>query len=109
MNTMWYLQSHAVWLKLSNLSIVALPFVCLAAHEGSVYDGQPLKCQTSTATPAEPGGLPWGSKYSPAGPGAIAFVTRLKRLQGVANASPLVLSLLQRQQQHSVTWPNLLS
>src|SRR5437763_1086435 len=59
MNTMWYLQSHAVWLKLSNLSIVAaLPFVRLAAHEGSLYDGQPLKCQTSTASPAEPGGLP---------------------------------------------------
>src|SRR6185295_5392282 len=58
MNTMWYLQSHVVWFKLSNLSIVALPFVCLAAHGGSLYDGHSLKCQTSTATPAEPGGLP---------------------------------------------------
>src|SRR5215213_3989616 len=61
MNTMWYLHSHVVWLKLSNLSIVvSSPLVCLAAHEGSFHDGHSLKCQTSTATPAEPGELPLG-------------------------------------------------
>src|SRR4026207_1098377 len=55
------LQSHRVWLKLSNLSIVdSSPLVCLAAHGGSLHDGHFFKCQTSTATPAEPGELPWG-------------------------------------------------
>src|SRR5262245_36372041 len=33
MNTMGYLHSHLVWLKLSVLSIVDLPFACLAAHD----------------------------------------------------------------------------
>src|SRR5690348_4013282 len=61
MNTTWYLHSHVVWLKLSYLSIVvSSPLVCLAAHEGSLHDGHSLKCQTSTATPAEPGELPGG-------------------------------------------------
>src|SRR5215211_6679733 len=61
MNTTWYLHSQAVWFKLSNLSIVvSSPLVCLAAHERSFHDGHSFKCQTSTATPAEPGELPWG-------------------------------------------------
>src|SRR5215217_6884492 len=65
MNTMWYFQSHIVWLKLSNLSIVdSSPLVCLAAHGGSLHDGHFFKCQTSTATPAEPGELPWGFSRS---------------------------------------------
>src|SRR3954453_15201473 len=32
-NTTWYLHSHLLWLRLSNSSILALLFVCLAAHD----------------------------------------------------------------------------
>src|SRR5712664_1189227 len=38
-NTTWYLHSQTEWLRLSNVSIGTLPFVCLAAHEGSLYGG----------------------------------------------------------------------
>jgi hypothetical protein len=66
MNTMWYLHSHLVWLKLSVLSIVDLPFACLAAHDSEVSTmDNPLKNQTSTASPAEPGGLSeWASQVA---------------------------------------------
>ena len=35
------------------------PFVCLAAHDSEASSMDPLKRQTSTATPAEPGELLW--------------------------------------------------
>src|SRR3990170_3222423 len=38
-NTTWYLHSHTEWLRLSNVSIATLPFVCLAAHGGSLSGG----------------------------------------------------------------------
>ena len=56
--TTWYLHSHFVWLRLSNSSIAELPVVCLAAHGRKFRRWTPCKCQTSTASPAEPGGLP---------------------------------------------------
>src|ERR1700719_2623016 len=60
MNTTWYLHSHFAWLRLSASSIVKLPFVCVVAHESGVSSMDDRRiCQTSTATPAEPGDLLW--------------------------------------------------
>src|SRR5947209_12959671 len=58
MNTMWYLHSHLVWFKLLNLSIVALPFVCLAAHVGSLYNWTPPKTSNFYCHPGRAGGTP---------------------------------------------------
>src|SRR6476659_5099825 len=59
MNTTWYLHSHAVWLKLSYLSIVVALLSCAwRLTRGSFHDGHPWRCQTFAASPAEPGGLP---------------------------------------------------
>jgi hypothetical protein len=59
MNTTWYLHSHLVWLRLSYSSIVDLPFLCFGGSRPGVSAMDFLRCQTLTATPAEPGGLPW--------------------------------------------------
>jgi hypothetical protein len=54
--------------RLSYSSIDGIPFVCLAAHEEDFHRWATAdlpsdfrNCQTSTATPAEPGDLPWRS------------------------------------------------
>jgi len=63
MNTTWYSHSH-----LAGLSLVhrEAPFVCLAAHESGVSAvGDCRKCQTATATPAEPGDLLWMLEFGP--------------------------------------------
>jgi hypothetical protein len=40
--------------------VLKLLLVCVVAHESVVSSmGDCLKCQTSAASPAEPGGLPW--------------------------------------------------
>ena len=56
MNTTWYLHSHREWLRLSDESISDL---LSCAWRLTIGDSRmdSLKCQTSTATPAEPGGL----------------------------------------------------
>src|SRR5262249_39532424 len=57
MNTTWYLQSHFVWLRLSARPSMEFPLVCLAAHNWKLRRWVDFrKCQTATATPAEPGG-----------------------------------------------------
>src|SRR5947199_6150159 len=61
MNTTWYLHSHAVWLKLSNLSIVvSSPLVCLAAHEGKFPRWAPLETSNFYCHPGRAGGTPLG-------------------------------------------------
>ena len=47
------------------------------------------KCQTATATPAEPGDLLWSSKYPPAEPGALGMGP-LEAAVGVADAAQFV-------------------
>jgi hypothetical protein len=52
------LHSQTEWLRLSNVSIGTLPFVCLAAHEKSLYGGHTLqKSQTATASLRQSRGL----------------------------------------------------
>src|SRR5215203_897446 len=61
MNTTWYLHSHVVWLKLSNLSIVASsPLVCLAAHEGKSPRWTHLEMSNFYCHPGRAGGTPFG-------------------------------------------------
>src|SRR5438445_4276325 len=57
MKTTWYLHSHFVWLRLSSSSIDEVSFRVLGGSRSEASSMDPLKCQTSTATPAEPGGL----------------------------------------------------
>lgn len=49
--------SHCEWLKLSCSSIWKFLLMCLAAHVLE-FSRWTRNCQTSTASPAEPGGLP---------------------------------------------------
>ncbi len=58
MKTTWYLHSHREWLKLSYSSIRFLLLVCFAGSRREVFRMDSLKCQTATASPAEPGELP---------------------------------------------------
>src|SRR5437667_301017 len=58
MNTTWYLHSHFVWFRLSYSSIADLLFVCFSGSRSGVSAMDSSKCQTLTATPAEPGELP---------------------------------------------------
>src|SRR5260370_22926661 len=62
------------------------PFVCVVAHESGVssMDDRP-KCQTSTATPAEPGDLSWEFRrqWADAGP-CYAARTVLRNLSTVS-------------------------
>src|SRR3972149_7064919 len=57
MNTTWYLHSHFVWFRLPCSSIVDLLFVCFGGSREGVSAMDSCPCQTSTAPPAEPGGL----------------------------------------------------
>src|ERR1035437_8713875 len=57
MNDTWYLHSHTEWLKLSNWSIRLLLDVCFGRLTSGVSWMDSRKCQTATATPAEPGDL----------------------------------------------------
>src|SRR6266540_2600826 len=57
MKTTWYLHSHFVWLRLSSSSIDEVSFRVLGGSRSEASSMDPLKCQTSTANPAEPGGL----------------------------------------------------
>src|SRR5215203_567174 len=64
MNTTWYLHSHVVWLKLSNLSIVASsPLVCLAAHEGKSPRWTHLEMSNFYCHPGRAGGTPFGIRW----------------------------------------------
>src|SRR6266508_6608091 len=67
MKTTWYWHSHFVWLRLSSSSIDEVSFRVLGGSRSEASSMDPLKCQTSTATPAEPGGLSLtlGSNPSP--------------------------------------------
>src|SRR6516225_108705 len=54
----------------------------LGGSRFEVSSMDPLKCQTSTATPAEPGGLPyWAS-------GPLCYMAELQRAQGGDVACP---------------------
>ena len=51
---------HLARVKVSQLPIEKLLFVCVVAHESGVSSMDDcLKRQTFAASPAEPGGLPW--------------------------------------------------
>ena len=54
---MVFLQSHLMWLRLSSSSIDEVSFRVLGRSRLEASSVDPLKCQTTTATPAEPGGL----------------------------------------------------
>src|SRR5208283_1286450 len=58
MNTIWYLHSHLVWLKAFHLVHRELPFVCFGGSRLGVSAMDSWICQTPTASPAEPRGLP---------------------------------------------------
>src|SRR5258708_11016419 len=58
--TTWNLHSHFDWLKLSYSSIRILLVRVLGGSRRRVSWMDPLKCQTATASPAEPGELPIG-------------------------------------------------
>src|SRR5258708_18787092 len=58
--TTWYLHSHFEWLKLSYSSIRILLVRVLGGSRRRVSWMDPLKCQTATSSPAEPGELPIG-------------------------------------------------
>jgi hypothetical protein len=49
------LHSHLVWLRLSISSIVEMPSRLLGGSRWGVSSMDPCICQTSTASPAEPG------------------------------------------------------
>jgi hypothetical protein len=51
------LHSHFVWLRLSSSSIDEVSSRVFGGSRLEASSMDPLKCQTSTATPAEPGGL----------------------------------------------------
>src|SRR2546428_9377511 len=58
--TTWYLHAHTEWLRLSNVSIETLPFVCLAAHEGSLYGDTLQKTSNCYRLPGRAGAPPYG-------------------------------------------------
>src|SRR5712691_8315540 len=55
-----FAHTHVVWFKLSNLSIVSLPFVCLAAHDRKSLRWTPTKTSNFYCHPGRAGGPPSG-------------------------------------------------